>query len=1317
MTTIKNQKDSALQVAGSRTLLGALEITTTANSFLSQKNNLGITPALITLSASSSYYTPAAIKVWTYALSTDPSVWKLAGTGDSISINGAGVDAMRGTASTITYKCTASEAGLTTTSAYITISFYTEGLDSVVYYLDMESPVIFKNSASAIDSGTYANTITVKGKRKIGSDSPEDYGYVTLTPDFTGTTSAVAATEASTGTSSVSGITTETTASSWVTKYTARLYDTPITLTSLPSPGVPVDTQVIPIVFKGGNGISITQSNGSHNIPCDSSGNNSVYTNSGTHIYVYEGANILQFSTTTLTGATADAGKYNVAITTATNITAGSISLVGTDAIVGDHSGASTATIASIVYTITGYTKNLVAFSSTITQSFTRNRAGAASTGISLSSPTTSFAYTTAGITPSPASAVITAVAQNTTQTPYYEFFVGAASVQNTTSATYTYTPQANYSNMPETVTVKLREGSSTATVSTTSSLAMLATKPGATGNKTTIISCFGWFPGTPDIPSASYNYNWGSGTVSGYPTVTTAGGSTLPSPVTMTAAATTNTTAGLSLTMLTLTITAAADYTGDTAINWSTASKGSIGYTPSGGIGVKGDSARIAYTKSTIASPIGTTTSTGTSSLPATGSFGLTGSTFDSSPPPLTASGEFLYQTDGIYVESTNTITWSTPYLSNLKVGSLQAISANMGIVEIANPGNIHSTGISGAAPSATSGFFLGYDSGYKFSIGNSSNYLYWDGTNLSTQGIQIKDNSGAVVLSLGANAGSTNFLGNLTGSISGNAVNTVLTNITNATNTAGYAISSAGNAISSAGYAISSAGNAISSASNAISTSGYAVSSAGNAISTAGYAFSSASGALNTSSYAFSSASGALNTSSYAFSSASGALTTVGYALSSVSGALTTSGDALTTVGYALSTVLGASSAAAQALVSAGNAQSSAGYAISSASGAVSTAASAFSSASTALSTASSAFSSATTALATASSAFSSASTALTTASSAFSSASTALTSAGDALTTAGKAITTAGDALTTAGNAVTTAGNAITTAGKAITTSGYAISSAAAASSVAASALSGLSDKLSLTSANILTASGSIGLATEQAIWIGTNITNAATTGLYLGSAGIFAKKAGVTTFTITNAGEATFGGNLDVGGYSIFRGINTATLGFTSNIRNDTENAHIGVLASGIENGVRGVSNTLAGLGVVGVGNTGVEGRIGYSFVGGATYAGVKGIGNTSTPGVSGISGYIGVYAETSGTGTALYVAGPMQITTTSLVTNLNADKVDGKDASAFVEVASGTTNAKYYYYVNNTTAPSNTVAATWIKMSTNDGSVVWVQGYS
>jgi hypothetical protein len=74
-------------------------------------------------------------------------------------------------------------------------------------------------------------------------------------------------------------------------------------------------------------------------------------------------------------------------------------------------------------------------------------------------------------------------------------------------------------------------------------------------------------------------------------------------------------------------------------------------------------------------------------------------------------------------------------------------------------------------------------------------------------------------------------------------------------------------------------------------------------------------------------------------------------------------------------------------------------------------------------------------------------------------------------------------------------------------------------------------------------------------------------------------------------------------------------------------------------------------------------------------------------------------------------------GAMVIDNSTLVTNLNADLLDGQQASAFVNVASGTSNGNYLYFVNNNTAPVDPVnRAAWIRVSTNTGAVVYFPGY-
>lgn len=97
------------------------------------------------------------------------------------------------------------------------------------------------------------------------------------------------------------------------------------------------------------------------------------------------------------------------------------------------------------------------------------------------------------------------------------------------------------------------------------------------------------------------------------------------------------------------------------------------------GNNGTNGASYVTAYCASSTGSATSAPNATpGKSSLPATDSGGITGA-WSPSVPTLTA-GQYLYQVDGIYDPTTDKITWSIPYWSSLKVGSLSAITGNMG-------------------------------------------------------------------------------------------------------------------------------------------------------------------------------------------------------------------------------------------------------------------------------------------------------------------------------------------------------------------------------------------------------------------------------------------------------------------------------------------------------------------------------------------------------------------------------------------------------------------------------------------------------------
>lgn len=252
--------------------------------------------------------------------------------------------------------------------------------------------------------------------------------------------------------------------------------------------------------------------------------------------------------------------------------------------------------------------------------------------------------------------------------------------------------------------------------------------------------------------------------------------------------------TPGFNLYRAQVTLQATAGTTTST-INWTTASIGSIG-----SAGSAGSSARICFTRMTsYSNPVpttGTISTSGSSSFPSssqslsTWGFSATWGATDPNP----SSTYTLYQSDGIYDPASNTTNWSTPYISSLKVGELSAITVNTGTLTVNTNGYIkggqtdYNTG---------TGFFLGYSGGaYKFSIGNSTSALTYNGSDLSLTGnsnIQITGNG------VFGGAGTIGSLGLGTVSISSN--NSLLANFGIITRTGSGSVGSAIYGFSDAG------------------------------------------------------------------------------------------------------------------------------------------------------------------------------------------------------------------------------------------------------------------------------------------------------------------------------------------------------------------------------------------------------------------------------------------------------------------------------------------------------------------------------------
>jgi hypothetical protein len=182
-----------------------------------------------------------------------------------------------------------------------------------------------------------------------------------------------------------------------------------------------------------------------------------------------------------------------------------------------------------------------------------------------------------------------------------------------------------------------------------------------------------------------------------------------------------------------------------------------SIGYAGGNGLSSRLTFARIAGNPSPVSA---TVTTTGSASFPVSGSWGLTATWGGVDPNPT--STDSLYQADGIYDPATNITSWTTPYISSLKVGQLSAITVNTGTLTVDTGGYLKG---GQTAYNTGNGFFLGYSGAtYKFSIGSSTQGLTWDGSSLSLTGNSNINVSGQAVFS-GSN--NTSLFGNSTVSI----------------------------------------------------------------------------------------------------------------------------------------------------------------------------------------------------------------------------------------------------------------------------------------------------------------------------------------------------------------------------------------------------------------------------------------------------------------------------------------------------------------------------------------------------------------------
>lgn len=227
--------------------------------------------------------------------------------------------------------------------------------------------------------------------------------------------------------------------------------------------------------------------------------------------------------------------------------------------------------------------------------------------------------------------------------------------------------------------------------------------------------------------------YQWALSTpsISGTSTYTWATGAFTPVPVGWSTTITSAPSPGFTLWAATVTLTDSATVTTST-INWTTASIIASGYS-----GATGASARIMYARipSNPTPVTGTVTVSGDNRPSGPQGAAVWGSSFNvtwyaTDPDPT--SNFSLYQADGVY-DGTNT-TWSTPYISSLKVGSLSAITVNTGNLTVTGTFQSNTAQISGTTMTGSGGIL--YPSG-NFAFGNSTTNLTFNGSVLTINGL----------------------------------------------------------------------------------------------------------------------------------------------------------------------------------------------------------------------------------------------------------------------------------------------------------------------------------------------------------------------------------------------------------------------------------------------------------------------------------------------------------------------------------------------------------------------------------------------------
>jgi hypothetical protein len=254
-------------------------------------------------------------------------------------------------------------------------------------------------------------------------------------------------------------------------------------------------------------------------------------------------------------------------------------------------------------------------------------------------------------------------------------------------------------------------------------------TQNGAAGSQVAKAAAYRWGTSIPGGLSGTAIYTWSSGAISSTPS----GWSLTPgSPPS----------AGMNLYKAEVNVTDTATAT-TTTFSWTNASIIVAGYAgTNGSTGAQGVSSRYAYARITNGSvPVSGTYTVNGDTLPSgTGTWGAPFNTTWSALDPNPSSTNTLYQTDGLYNPVTNQTTWTTPYVSSLKVGSLSAVTANTGDLTVTGDFKAGTAQVSGTTMTGAGGILK---NGGTFAFGNATTNIAFNGSQLTLNGNVVNTNN----------------------------------------------------------------------------------------------------------------------------------------------------------------------------------------------------------------------------------------------------------------------------------------------------------------------------------------------------------------------------------------------------------------------------------------------------------------------------------------------------------------------------------------------------------------------------------------------